>query len=115
MSNFVNLFHILIVGSLFLYVGIAREKTKKFLYPVLLGLGIVVILYHLYKAIGFMQKNKKEKRYWISLIHIVLVGPLMVFIGINKEKTSRKYYEMLLLLAFASVGYHGYYLVRGDV
>jgi predicted PurR-regulated permease PerM len=113
MSKFVHLFHILIVGSLFLYVGIAREKTKKFLYPVLLGLGIVVILYHFYKLMA--HKNKKEKRYWISLIHILLVGPLMVFIGINKEKTSRKYYEMLLLLAFASVGYHGYYLVRGDV
>ena len=43
---FVHLFHILIVGSLFLYVGIKRDSISPYLYPILLGLGIIIIFYH---------------------------------------------------------------------
>jgi hypothetical protein len=42
----VHLFHIIIVGSLFLYVGINREKISKPLFSLMLGLGIIIILYH---------------------------------------------------------------------
>jgi lipoprotein signal peptidase len=50
------------------------------------------------------------KGYWVSLIHILLVGPLLVFIGYNAEKTSRLYFELLMMLGFAAIGYHGFYL-----
>ena len=107
----VHLFHILFVGTLFLYVGIARTSIPKWLYPVLLGLGIIICLYHAYKVYNYI-KNKKP--YWVNLIHIFLVGPLLIWIGYNKENTSRKYFELLLMLGFASIGYHSYYLVRGE-
>ena len=104
---YVHLFHILIVGSLFLYVGISRDKTISILYPILLGLGIIIIFYHIYKTYKYIKDNKG---YWVNLIHIFLIGPLLIYIGYNREKTSRKYFEMLLLFGFASIGYHGYYL-----
>ena len=104
---YVHLFHIIIVGSLFLYVGISRDKTTPILYPILLGLGIIIILYHIYKTYKYIQDNKG---YWVNLIHIFLIGPLLIYIGYNREKTSRKFYELLLLFAFSSIGYHGYYL-----
>ena len=104
---YVHLFHIIIVGSLFLYVGINRDKTIPILYPILLGLGIIIILYHIYKAYKYI---KDDKGYWINLIHIFLIGPLLIYIGYNKDKTSRKFFEMLLLFGFSSIGYHGYYL-----
>lgn len=103
----VHLFHILIVGGLFLYVGINRENTNKVLLSLLYYLGFIIILYHFYKAYGYLQLNKGI---WVNLIHILLVGPLLIYIGYNGEKTSRKYFEMLLMLGFASIGYHGYYL-----
>jgi hypothetical protein len=31
---------------------------------------------------------------------------------INKEKTQRFWFEILLMLGFASIGYHGYYLMK---
>lgn len=105
----VHLFHILIVGSLFLYVGIVRNKIYKFMYPILLGLGIVIVVYHIFKVYNYI---KTEKPYWVNLIHILLVGPLLVYIGYNGENTSRRYFEILLMLGFASIGYHGYYLVN---
>ena len=104
---YVHLFHIIIVGGLFLYVGINRENTISILYPLLLGLGIIIILYHIYKTYKYM---KDGKGYWINLIHVFLIGPLLIYIGYNKEKTSRKFFELLLLFGFSAIGYHGYYL-----
>ena len=103
----VHLFHILIVGTLFLYVGINRENTNKRLLSLLFYLGFIIVLYHLYKAYGYF---KADKGIWVNLIHILIVGPLLVYIGFNGEKTSRKYFEMLLMIGFASIGYHLYYL-----
>jgi hypothetical protein len=54
---------------------------------------------------------KADKPYWVNLIHILLVGPLLVYIGYNRENTSRRYFEMLMMLGFASIGYHGYYMI----
>lgn len=106
-STFVHLFHILIVGGLFLYVGINRDKIYGWLFNVLFYLGFIIIFYHLYKVYGYLKANKGI---WVNLIHILIVGPLLVYIGYNGEKTSRKFFEMLLMLGFASIGYHLYYL-----
>jgi hypothetical protein len=35
---------------------------------------------------------------------------LLIYIGYNGDKTARKFFEILLMLGFASIGYHGYYL-----
>ena len=106
---YVHLFHIIIVGSLFLYVGISRDNTISILYPILLGLGIIIILYHIYKTYKYIKDNKG---YWVNLIHIFLIGPLLIYIGYNREKTSRKFFEILMLFGFSSIGYHGYYLMN---
>ena len=106
-ESLVHLFHILIVGSLFLYVGIERTNIPSFMFPLLLGLGVIVILYHIFKVYTYM---KQGRGYWVNLIHILLVGPLLVYIGYNGEKTARLYFELLLMLGFASIGYHGYYM-----
>lgn len=107
-ESLVHLFHILIVGSLFLYVGIERTNIPSFMFPLLLGLGVIVILYHMFKVYTYM---KQGRGYWVNLIHILLVGPLLVYIGYNGEKTARLYFELLLMLGFAAIGYHGYYMI----
>ena len=107
LRTYVHLFHILLVGSLFLYVGIYRTTIPTLMYPILLGLGLFIIFYHIYKAYSYMKLGKS---YWVNLIHIILVGPLLVYIGYNREKTARLYFELLMMLGFAAIGYHGYYL-----
>ena len=107
-ESIVHLFHVLIIGSLFLYVGIQRTNIPTFMFPLLLGLGVIVILYHIFKVYTYM---KLGKGYWVNLIHILLVGPVLVYIGYNGEKTARLYFELLLMLGFAAIGYHGYYMV----
>jgi hypothetical protein len=100
----VHLFHIIIVSGLFLYIGIMQTKLPKIIYPILICLGIVIILYHIYKSL-----YKKDA--WINYIHIFIIGPLLIYIGFKKEQTPRKFFEIILMLAFASFGYHLYYLI----
>ena len=101
----VHLFHMILVGGLFFYVGTARTSVPGAMYPFLLGLGLFVAGYHAYKAVY-------KKGGWVSYFHILLVAPLLVYIGWLKEATPRKYFELLLMLGFASVGYHGYYFLQ---
>ena len=106
-QTFVHLFHILLVGTLFLYVGIKGTNTSAYFFPAIKYLGIFIIIYHIYKA---YLKLMLDKSGWVNYIHIFLIGPLLVIIGINGSETPRKYFEMLLMLGMASIGYHGYYL-----
>ena len=108
-STLVHLFHIIIVGGLFLYVGINREKISKVLFRILLGVGFLIIFYHIYKTYTYI---KAGKGYWVNLLHIFVVGPLLLYIGYYGEKTARLYFELLMMLGFASIGYHGYYLLN---
>jgi hypothetical protein len=108
-SIYIHLFHILIIGGLFLYVGITKTEMPNFMYIALIILGVVIILYHGFKT---YKKIMEGKTPWVNYIHFFLVGPLLIFIGLNKDNTHRLYFELTLMLAFASIGYHGYYLLQ---
>lgn len=105
---YVHLFHILIVGTIFLYVGIKSTNTPAFMYPVLLTLGVVILFYHTYKV---YLKVTMGKNPWVNLFHILAVAPLLIYIGYNARATPRYMYEFLLMLGFAAIGYHGYYAI----
>jgi Na+-transporting methylmalonyl-CoA/oxaloacetate decarboxylase beta subunit len=105
----VHLFHILIVGGLFLYVGIQKTDIPNLMFPILGIFGIIIILYHAHKV--YTKIVKGNYVFWVNLIHIFIVGPLLINIGYHGDKTSRFYFEILLMLGFASIGYHGYYLI----
>jgi hypothetical protein len=107
-ESLVHLFHMLIVGGLFLYVGTQTTGIPKMMFPMLLGVGAIIILYHAFKV---YSKILQGKGYWVNLIHILLVGPLLLYIGYNGDTTARLYFELLLMLGFASIGYHGYYFL----
>ena len=103
----VHVFHILLVGGLFLYVGIIRSKIPKILFPFLFVLGSIIIVYHIYKTHAYIKSGINP---WVNLIHILLIGPLLLYIGSHGENTQRLYFEIMLMFGFASIGYHGYYL-----
>jgi len=104
----VHLFHIIIIGGIFLYFGITRTNNPKITLQSLLYLGLFIIVYHTYKAYNYFSIGKNA---WVNLIHIFIIGPLLVFIGYNRENTPRLYFELLLMLGFAAIGYHTYYIM----
>ena len=102
---YVHLFHIILVSGLFYYIGTRRDKLPKIMFPILIGLGCFIIIYHIYKS---LFKNDA----WVNYIHILIVGPILVYIGLYQDKTPRKFFEIILMLAVASFGYHLYYMLK---
>lgn len=107
-----HLIHIFFISALFIYVGIYQTSIPKWLYPLLLILGIILILYQSYK--GYIYYKNGKNYYWNNLIHIILIGPLLIWIGWKKEKASTYAYDFLLMFGFASLGYHLYYLFKRE-
>jgi hypothetical protein len=97
--------HILVVAPLFFYVG--TQSVPDFVFTILFYLGIFVLIAHIYFAYNKIKNNKST---WVNLIHIFIIAPLLIYIGYNKRATERKYFEFLLMLGFAALGYHSYYL-----
>ena len=103
------IFHLLIITPLFIYVGIAREQVPDALFSTLGGLGVVIAGYHSYRA---YEKIKDGKSPWVNYIHIFLVAPLLIILGLHGKTANRKYFEMLLLLGFSALGYHALSIIR---
>ena len=101
--------HLAVIAPLFLYVGFAREDVPDTVFNALGVLGLVIIGYHVYRAYQNLKDNKSA---WVNWIHIFLVAPLLLILSYLKKDASRRYFEMLLLLGFAAMGYHGLYLIR---
>lgn len=105
----VSLFHIFFVVPLFLYIGIARGQIYPWVYQAILGLGIVIFIYHLYKTI--LKLKTKSLSAWINIIHVIAVAPMLIYIGSQGYDTPRWAYEILLMLGFSALGYHIYSII----
>jgi hypothetical protein len=98
------IFHLAFIAPLFLYVGFQRAATPDWLYHVLFGVGLLVLVYHAMKSFG--RWVAKSPSIWINLIHVAIIAPLLIWIGYYGKKTERPAYEMLLMVGFAALGYH---------
>ena len=98
----IHLIHLFILGPLLALIG--TGYTDNWIpRPAIAILGAVIMLYHLYRAYG---NTLVGKPLWVNLIHIIVVGPALLFYGYTGERWAR---EVILLLAFAAIGYHGFY------
>jgi CHASE3 domain sensor protein len=58
----INLFHILVVAPLLIYLGLCKCKCcNDFIKKITLIFGITVLLYHSYEVYILMNKKKQEK------------------------------------------------------
>ena len=105
----ISIVHLVLIVPFLLYIGLAREQVPETLFKFIFGLGIFVGLYQCYKAYVKIMEGKSP---WINYIHIFLLVPLLLIIGYNGKNTKRKYFEMLLLLTFAAMGYHSLSIIR---
>lgn len=104
-----SIFHIFLVVPFLGYIFLQRAATPNWLYNLLFFIGIFVVLYHLFK--GIMKISSNSSTLWINIMHVLLVGPLLIYIGYNEKKTPRSAYEILGLLTFAALGYHLYKII----
>jgi hypothetical protein len=101
-----SIFHLAFVVPLFLYVAFSRAATADWVYWLLFGLGLVLVLYQGTKAAYRWMAGSSYV--WVNLIHVILIAPLLVYVGYYGKKTPRPAYELLALAGFAALGYHLY-------
>jgi len=103
------IFHVLVVFPLLFYVAFFRGLVPLWVYHGLTILGLVIIVYHMYKA--FLRWKSHSPFLWVNIMHILFVGPLLVYIGKNDYTTPKWAFEVLALAAFAALGYNLYQIV----
>jgi len=101
-----NLFHIFIVFPLLMYIAVFRGFVPLWVYQGILGLGVVLLVYHLYRLITKWKAHSVTV--WINAVHVVFVAPLLIYIGKNGFDTPRWAFEILSMGAFATLGYNLY-------
>ena len=101
--------HVTVIVPFLLYVGFNRAATPDWMYSVLFGTGIIVLLYHTYKAIS--RLISASPLVWVNLIHVFLIAPLLLWIGYYAKRTEHPAYDMLLISAFGALGFHLYKLI----
>ena len=104
-----NMLHVFGIGPLFFYIGLFRETVPESIFQLLGVLGFILLAYHLFRAYSLLKENKSA---WVNWIHIFLIVPLLLILGYLKKDANRRYFEMMLLLGCAAIGYHGIYLIR---
>ena len=97
-------FHIFFVVPLLLYVGFERAATPEWLYTILFGLGVILLVYQGSKAV--LRYLARSSSAWINIFHVLIVAPLLLWIGYYGKKTERPAYELLLVAGFGALGYH---------
>jgi hypothetical protein len=105
----IGVLHIVLIVPFLLWIGFNRAATPDWVYSVLVGVGLIVLIYHAYKAVG--RWFAKSQFLWVNVIHVLFIAPLMIWIGYYEKKTERPAYDMLLLVAFGALGFHLYKLV----
>lgn len=105
----IGVLHIVLIVPFLLWIGFNRAATPDWVYSVLVGVGLIVLIYHAYKAVG--RWFAKSQFLWVNVIHVLFVAPLLIWIGYYEKKTERPAYDMLLLVAFGALGFHLYKLV----
>ncbi len=106
--TFYGIFHVLVSAPLLIYVGLKGASAPAWMFPVLGALALGILAYHGWRA---FQKMSAGKSAWVNWIHIVAVAPLFGWIALQGKETPRSAFEVALMLGFAALGYHGYYLL----
>jgi hypothetical protein len=108
MHKMYYIFHVLFAAPLLIYIGIQGAKAPTWMYGLLGVLVLGIVGYHGYRA---YQKIADGRSAWINWIHILLLAPVLGYIAVYQKDTERRVFEMAMMLGFAALGYHGYYLM----
>ncbi len=105
----VAVLHILVIAPFLIYVGYKRDSTPEYAIYLLGALAVIALFMHAPKLLE--KYNKTGNIWWVPAIHTVYIVPFLIYIVYKKAQLHHKYFEFLLLFAFAALGYHLYYLL----
>lgn len=95
-----------IVSLLLLYIAI-NQKVNLLFYNIIFVISIVAIVYHIIKFYN--------THYWLYLFHLIVILPVIFMVGLLKYDTPDYLYKILMFIAFGTIGYHGYNLLKDQL
>ena len=99
--DLIHLLHIIVSSPIFIYVGYDRGTGPKWLYQVVAAVGAIVLLYHAYL---FADKyNNLKMVSWVNLIHILVIAPMLIYVGLNKNKVVYPFWQVCLVLGYGAL------------
>ena len=109
--DIISAFHVFFVAPLIIYVTfqlINKRKVPNMLFMILMYLGILAFLYHLYIVFTNYQYGTPLG---VNLFHMLIIAPLLYFIGARKGKIAPIFIWALLLGAIYAFYKHITYLM----
>lgn len=92
-----------------IYVGVQRASSPELLFQGLIGLSIAIALYHSYRWYGNWRAGSSFL--WVNVFHILVIAPLLLYIGVKQKDTPQVAFDTTIMLGFAAFGYNLYKLV----
>jgi len=108
-----SIMHVMITVPLLFLIYAYRKSLQPWQCKIMLVFSLGLFAYFAHKCYAaWTAEGRERSRLWVYLLHITWFIPLLLFISYKCEKTERKYFEMLLMVAFAGLGYHGFQLIK---
>ena len=104
MGLYVNLAHALVTGPCLIYLGVA-SAAPDLAYHLALAVAALLECYLAYVLLSGWRSSSTSKRTWLA-VHLVVVIPLLAWVGWKKQAAPRVVRSLLLALGCAAVGYH---------
>ena len=103
----VNLMHILVTSTLFIYIGHKRRETPLSAYT---ALGVLAIMIPFIVRNPF-SKSLNEYTQKVNAFHYLLTMPVLLYVAYLKNKNSDSTYTLLKASGIFLAFLHGYILV----
>jgi hypothetical protein len=97
----VNLFHVLVMGPLLLYIGWRGRESNPLVFAPLLGVGVT----------GPESPARQEYLKSVYIMHAVAIMPLLIYVGLRGRQADVRVFPILLAMGVLSDLYHSHRLV----
>lgn len=106
----INLFHILVVAPILLYLGYYKNKSNNIIYY-LLGAISLIIPTMIFKTKNLLILNYRNL---IRITHLLLWLPLFVYISLYKNLIPIGLYPIITLLGISVLTVHTYLFMKNN-
>ena len=108
MNKYFNylIYHGFIIGPLLIYIGGKKEKANKKIKDLFILLALLAIIYHIE-----IIYRKRLTNSAINFIHIFIMAPLLLYIGIKEDKTDEEY-NIIMIIGLVITFYFLYNLIE---
>ena len=108
----IYLSHILLFVPILCYVAYYKQKSGDAAFSILVALSIFTAGYHAMRLFSIIHKNPSMMALSIYLTHLLVICPLMLYVGIQKKKASIYAFNALYVLSALAFIYLGKLMIQ---